>query len=147
MSKHNQNNYFERNIKQSGPNFIQLKNARDLQFEALIMFKDLVRGKIDVREYEEYFRDPQFLESCLFKAMEKHTFHYISMSGVSMLLHNQNPQLQNDPQVLAVLDFHQKASAGFKLLYDGLDAFKTTGQIELLLPIAGQLRNYRDYIN
>lgn len=145
MSKPNnkQNNYFERNIKQLGPNFIQFKNARDLQFESLIMFKDLVRGKIDVREYEEYFRDPQFLESCIFKANEKFGFHYISFAGVSCLVQ----QGHNDNQTLATLDYHQKASAGFKLLYDGLTAFKTTGQIEILLPIAGQLRHYRDYIN
>lgn len=145
MSNHNrpkQNNYFERNIKNLGPNFLQTKNAMNLQFEAIMMFRDLVRGRIDVREYEEYFRDPQFLDSCIHAASQKQTFYSISFAGVSLYAN----QGSSDPMILAVLDYHQKAAAGYQLLHQGLEAFKLTGQIELLLPIAGQLRNYRDYI-
>ena len=50
-------------------------------------------------EYEEYFRDPQFLDSCIHAASQKQTFYSISFAGVSLYAN----QGSSDPMILAVL--------------------------------------------
>lgn len=143
------NNYFEQQKSRLGENFLQTKNSRELQFDAIRVFRDVVRGKLDVREYGAHFLDTQFMESCLTSASQKQAFHQISFNGVNMLtmaVQQQSPNIPVDPMILATLDYHQKAADAYALLLQGLNAVKQTGDIEYLLPIANQLRNYRDYV-
>lgn len=142
-----QNNYFEQQINRYGDNFLIYKNPAELQMDAIKVFRDLVRGKIDVREYQEYFSNPQFLESCILSASQKFALHNISYNGVNMLV--QTMQSQNipiDQMHTAVLDYHQKASEVYSIILNGLQNYKVTGNIEILIGVVPMTRPFRDYI-
>lgn len=140
-------NYFDYQKQKFGENFLQKKNAWNLQFDALRIFSDLIRGNIDVRKYEKYFSDTQLLESCLLVSSQKQSFHAVSYSGVEMLLQSmQNNNQPIDDIVFAVLDFHQKSAEAYGIIYNAFLGYKNTMNIEYLIPINSQLRNYRDYV-
>lgn len=137
-------NYFEFNIKRGGVDFLKRKNAQFLQYDAFRIFRDIAKGDLDVREYEEYLSDHQLLETLVLVANQKHQFHYVSYMGIQALSNDLN--FCNNPMIPITSEFHMKTAEVYNIIYLAFLTYRDTGQIDYLLPMAGQLRNYRDYV-
>lgn len=136
-------NYFDYQIDRFGESFLNKKNPQNLQDDALRIFRDLAYGNIDVREYEEYFRDQQLLEAMLLKADQVYRFHYFSYYGVEQL--RQNPNFPQD-EVTNIATHHKEVSDLYNVILQGLNNFKISNDIDYLIIMIGQIRRYRNYI-
>ena len=137
-------NYFTQNIKQNGENFLQQKNPLQLKQDALRIFRDLARGKIDPEKEGQMFLEPTLLDSSILMAEEKYRNEQISRDGVYCLIVTNNNMV--DDSVFARLDEHAKAVEGYKCILEGLYNLKNTQDINYLYATVNVLRNFRNYI-
>ena len=147
MANANGKDFFSQAKKQYGEDFLRYINARDLQFKAPLIFRQMSKGQINVVENGHYFLDPVFLEACMIAANSKLSLHSISRDGVDLLarnLINSNMQISND--VNAVLDFHTRASEAYGEILNALNSINNTMNTDCLLPLVSKLNNYRNYI-
>lgn len=139
-----QNNYFTQGIRERGENFIQYKSPRDLQNDALKVFREIARGQVDLQKYGEYFLVPQFLESCLQAAWNKFSFHSISASGVDMLISNyMNQGIMPDDHVIGVKEQHKRTAEAYSIIYHSLCNLRITGELGNLFVLVSKLQNYK----
>lgn len=151
MKKHNnnkrsnnQNNYFSQHIRERGENFISFKNSRDLQNDALKIFRELARGQIDINKYGNYFLDPQFLNSCLQAAWNKYSYHSISQTGVDLYISQlMGKGMMPDNTVISVKEDHKRKAEAYTLIYNSLYSLGHTGDTSVLFVLVNQLQNYK----
>lgn len=139
--------FFSQSKKLYGEEFLNYMNARDLQFKATQVFRQLARGQVDVIENGKYFLQPQFLEACIVAANSKYTLHSISRDGVQMLINSliaQNMKVSNDMN--SVFDFHTRATEAYGCILNTLNIINTMGNTDSLIPLVQSLSNYRNYI-
>jgi hypothetical protein len=142
-NKRQQNNYFTNSIKQGGENFLDFKNSNDMKRDAIRMFRDLARGKINIAAHGHYLLNNQFLESCIAACQDKLEYHGISYKGISYMVSGTGEQ---SAPVMAVLDFHRRASEAYTIIMNGLLAIKATGDANHLVTIVSNLNNYRNHV-
>lgn len=145
--KKKQNDYFSQSIQQYGENFLQYKNARDLEMDSIKVFRGLARGNINIDRYGCYFLEPQFLNACIQAAYSKLVYFNISFSGVNyykdaIFASGNTP----DPNIIMVLDHHKKCSEAYKIILDNLNNIRSTGDINYLVCLANSLSDYRNYV-
>lgn len=144
-NRRKQNNYFEYQIKRFGTNFLQSKNSRQLQFDAARIFRDISKGRLDVRDYSEYFKDTQLQAACITTATTKLSLHSISSDGVMMLMQQRmgmnTDQLMMD-QMNAVYEYHRNLAEAYSLILEGLTYLRNTGNVNHLSILSQQLRKY-----
>lgn len=150
MKKHNnkknnnQNNYFVQNIKERGEDFIHFKSPRDLQNDALKIFRELARGQIDINKYGKYFLDPQFLNCCMQSAWNKYSYHSISQTGVDLYITQlMNQGMMPDNTVISVKEDHKRKAEAYALIYNSLCAIGQTGDTSTLFVLVSQIQNYK----
>lgn len=141
------NDYFTMNIQQYGENFLEFKNARDLEMESIRIFRGLARGQIDIDKYGHYFLDGQLLSSCIQAAFSKKIYFDISYTGVfklheSIFASGDTP----DPNILMVLDHHKKSSEAYKIILDGLNNIRATNNVNYLVCLVDSLSAFRNYV-
>lgn len=147
MANANGKDFFSQSKKQYGDDFLRYMNARDLQFKAPLIFRQMAKGQINVVENGHYFLDPTFLEACIIAANSKCTFHSISRDGVDLLIRTvmaNNAQITNEMN--AVLDFHVRAAEAYSEILNALNNINNTMNTDCLLPLVNKLSNYRNYI-
>lgn len=139
----NNNNYFSRNIQQNGVGFIQLKNAQDIQREALKIFRDIARGNIDFEKYGNYFLDPIFLDNLLIACQSKLTVETILRDGVTML-YNSQIQMQQPCDITSMVlqDQLQKVEA-YTCILQCLTSLKMSKDTAWLYTLSAQLSGYK----
>lgn len=139
-----QNNYFTQGIRERGEDFIQYKSPRDLQNDALRIFREIARGQIDLERHGNYFLAPQFLESCLQAAWNKYSFHSISATGVDMLITNyMNSGMMPDDNVIGVKEQHKRTAEAYCIIYQTLCTLRTSGDLSNLFVLVSKLQNYK----
>lgn len=146
-NKKKNNDYFSQSIQQYGENFLAYKNARDLEMDAIKIFRGLARGNINIDRYGCYFLDQQLMQACLTTAYSKLMLFRISFDGVSLLndkifASGQTP----DVSVITIMDYHKKSKEAYEILYNGLLNTSNTGDINYLLCMTNLLNDYRNYI-
>ncbi len=140
----NQNNYFTQNIRERGEDFIYYKNSRDLQNDALKIFRELARGQIDISKYGKYFLDPQFLASCVQAAQNKYSYHAISQTGVDMYISQiMNTGSMPDSITIGVKEDHKRKAEAYGLIYESLCNISYTYDINNLYVLVSKLQNYK----
>lgn len=135
-------NYFQQNIQRLGENFLNTKNANELEVDSIRIFRDIARGNIDVERDGKYFLNTQFLECCITGASLKLNMHTINHNGVTLLVANGN----NDPMTLAVLNNNKRCMEAYTIIYTNLNNIKITQDPNYLSVMANNLRNYRNNI-
>lgn len=131
--------YFQQNVQRFGPNFLDMKNAEQMQRDAIKIFRDIAMGNINIETDGVYFMNQQLLTCLIKEAQSALNVHIIHCNGATALLYTG----QNDPSVRAVLESDQRSAQAYKILYDGLCALAATGDLNYLLVMTNNLRNYR----
>lgn len=145
--KKRQNDYFSQNIQQYGENFLQYKNARELEIDSIKVFRGLARGSINIDRYGCYFLDPQFLNACIQAAYSKLVYYTVSFNGVNLLKDSIFASGNTpDPNIIMVLDNHKKCSEAYNIILSNLYNIKNTGDVNYLVCLANSLSDYRNYV-
>jgi len=131
--------YFQQNVQRFGPNFLDQKNAEQMQKDAVKVFRDIAMGNIDIEKDGIFFMNQQFLVCCIREAEVILNTHIVHCSGVSSLIYAG----QGNEFVSAVLEKDQRSAQAYKILYDGLCALSSTGNLDYLAMLTNNLRNYR----
>lgn len=140
----NQNNYFTRNIKDKGNDFVYMKTAKDLEYDAPTVFRDIAKGRVDINKFGGYFLCPQFMESMLKVAHEKYMYHIISFNGVNMMITEyMNKGQMVDKVVIEVNENHKRLSEAYSIIYQTLMYVRTTQDITNLYILPSQLSIYK----
>lgn len=142
-NNNNNNNYFSQNIQKYGQDFLKYKNARDLEFDALKIFRELARERIDISKYGGYFLNSQFLNSCILAAERKYIHHNISWTGVNAFVLT-NPQAQSDINVMSVLNEHKNSTEAYNIILNILNIIRATGDPNHLYSLVNQLKRFRN---
>ena len=146
-NKKKNNDYFSQAIQQFGENFLAYKTARDLEMDAVKIFRGLARGNINIDRYGCYFLDQQLLHACLQTAYSKSTLYNISYAGVNMLKDSIFASGQTpDINIITILDYHKKSAEAYNIILNGLNNVSNTGDINYLICMANSLADYRNYI-
>lgn len=146
----NNYNYFSQEIQRNGANFLDRKSASDIQKDAPNIFRQLSRGKIDISQNIEYFRNEYFLQNCIDVAQTKFNYHSVSRLGIQTLMNVR----ANDPSYTqmeydlynAVFSEHQACEIAHKIILDHLTIFKNTEDQNSLLIMVGLLTQYRNVL-
>lgn len=145
--KKNINNVFTQGIQQGGPNFLDEKNSRELEMDAIRVFRSLARGQVDITAHGHYFLHEAFLNSCISAANSKLIFHNISFTGVQSLMNDIRNQGQiPDSNIIVVLDHHKKCAEAYNIIYSNLNHIVATRNINYLVCMADMLESYRNYV-
>ena len=143
MKKPNQRkarpSYFQQNVQRFGTNFLETKNAEQMQRDAVKVFRDIAMGNINMETDGAYFLHPQFLASCIKEAQSMLNIHIVHCNGGTALIYAG----QADEMVRSVLERDQRSAQAYKILYDGLCALSATGDLNYLSVLTNNLRNYR----
>lgn len=141
------NDYFTQSIQQYGENFLQYKNARDLEMDAIKVFRGLARGNINIDRYGCYFLEPQFLNACVQAAYSKWTYFKISYEGVNLLKDNIFASgMTPDPNIIMILDHHKKSAEAYNIILAGLNNIRSTGDINYIFCLANNLSDFKNYV-
>lgn len=141
------NDYFTQSIQQYGENFLQYKNARDLEMDAIKVFRGLARGNINIDRYGCYFLEPQFLNACVQAAYSKYVYFKISQDGVNLLNDTIYASgVTPDPNIIMILDHHKKSAEAYNIILAGLNNIRTTNDINYLFCLANSLSDYKNYV-
>lgn len=139
----NNNNYFSQNIQKFGEDFLVLKNARQLEFDAIKVFREMSQNKINIDKYGHYFLEQQFLDSLIKAANTKYIYHNISYTAISMVT-SQDPRFAQDQNVLIVLDQHKRSFYAYQLILTVLNNVRATYDYSYIYALSDQLRQYRN---
>lgn len=146
-NKKRNNDYFSQSIQQYGENFLMYKTSRDLEMDAIKIFRGLARGNINIDKYGMYFLDDQLLHSCIRTAYNKSSLYNISYTGVNMLKDSIFAS-GNVPSadIITILDYHKKCAEAYNIILDGLNNVLNTKNINYLICMANTLADYRNYV-
>lgn len=139
-----QRNYFTNNIEKSGEDFLKDKDPFRIRADFKIIFRDLANGRIDLRNYAKYFEDDNFVYNLILEAYSLYYEYYMSSMGMMYYFNANNI---SDQSAMAVLNKHQQKCSAYKLIHDSLSTYYQNKTIEILLPLAGQLRSYKNVID
>lgn len=140
-------NYFTQNISRHGENFLNGKNSRDLQFDTPRILRDIAKGSIDVREYYDYFCNRQLINSIIITCQDKIAFHSSSQLACEFFINNAGYANMYIPEnMYMVLDTHKNTALLYNIALQAFSIFSQTLNADVLLPMAGELRNYRQFI-
>lgn len=137
----NRSNFFTKNIQRSGENFLESMNAMDMQRGAIMLFRDLARGNVNIETYGVYMLDYQLLENCLIAANGRLTLHSINFTGVSMYATALSPNIPDN--VTAILNYDKDCALAYEIIVRELNNLRNTGDLNHLIVMVNNLRNYR----
>lgn len=89
-------NYFTQQIQKGGENFLNSKTPRDLSNDAERIFRDLVRGNIDVRQYSGFLLNPSLLETLITKAGTQYNYWWGIRTAVDNYIQQMNAMKQSN---------------------------------------------------
>lgn len=142
--KQNRDNYFSKNIKTGGENFLENKNINNLIRDAKIVFRDIAYSNIDYDKYYQYFTNNQFMSS-LIQAANAELFES------SSILNSLNLQLQQwnmsgilvDPAFANIIEKWSRKTTAYQYILNGLSQFMQNPYPEVLLGLSKNLFNLR----
>lgn len=142
MSKKNNNNinnYFSQNIKEFGENFLKYKNPKNIENDAMRVFRDLARRKVDIDKYGSYFLDDTFITILIKVASEKYIYFNVAWTGVDLLANTSQP----NPDVINVLDKLSRSKQAYNIILLALNEIKRTRNYAYLYSLVSQLNQFR----
>lgn len=86
--KKQRDNYFKRQIKQFGVNFLEDKKSDALKWDVTPIFKDIAAGNIDIMTEGIYLTNKTLLDVCTSVAKSKVFYYQTIITGLGMLNSN-----------------------------------------------------------
>jgi len=83
--KENSNNFFARNIRENGEDFLDNLTSDQIQIFAINVFRDMVKGKIDITKYVKYLCDDRIIDNFAITANMKYELFKVSYEGMCSL--------------------------------------------------------------
>lgn len=145
QNNNQQQSYFDKEVRKNGSNFLSKKNSSQLSTDTIVALRDLVRGRVDIEKYGQYFFDPNFANAILNSCNIKHAVASISADGVKQLVNNLNPitTSQTDPFVFTVLDKHTRQQKAYEIVIYNLQLLYNTQDIGYLYSLISQMQGYK----
>lgn len=147
-NKNNQNkqiSYFDKEVQRNGANFLSKKNSSQLSTDTIVALRDLVRGRVDIEKYGQYFFDPNFANAIINSCQIKHAVASISADGVKQLVNTLNPitASQTDPMVFTVLDKYTRQQKAYEIALYNLQLLYNTRDVGYLYSLISQMQGYK----
>ena len=153
MAKNNKNrknnnrpNYFSKNIKDNGENFLDGKDINSLLRDAKMVFKDMAFQNINLEQNAVYFQNPQFMNA-LMEAANKEFFEasFIA-SAIDSYFNMISGNGMMDPRVPSIREKYVLKCNAYKVLAEGLAIFAQTQDPNNLFVLCANLAPYKHYI-
>lgn len=139
------NGYFQKQIQQNGENFLEFKNARNLENDSNMIFRELASGKFDVHKYGDYILRDDLLNACILSANNKYKLHAVSYNGVNFLISNTIMQYGSaDPYYYSVLEYHKRKMEAYGTLVTGFNNIRLTKDKAYVYTLSNSLAPYRN---
>lgn len=146
-NKKKNNDYFSRNIKQKGENFIGIMTTLEIQRDAIRIFRDIAKGAVDLDAYSHYFEDTTFLDNCILAAEAKLKYHSINAdANERSIFQDQQNGLCVDPMRITVAQNERNKATAYNIVRNSLLAVKFSNDTSNLYVMANQLRPYRNLL-
>lgn len=150
-NKQNNRNYFAQQIQKNGENFLNQKTPRDLANDAERIFRDFVRGSVDLERYKDYILNPSLLETLIQKAGERYNYWWAIKISVDNYIMVINAQKQSGASIDASVDIifggvSNDVIAKFTVyeqLYNCLQAVKMNNDTQPLENLSRVVGNYK----
>lgn len=136
FNNNNNKNYFTDNISRFGEDFLKQKNPKNLDMDAIRVFRDLAKGKIEIEKYGKYFLDDTFIDALIKKADENFALYDISYKGVSLIPNK-------DSYVQSVLTKHGRSSQAYKIILKYLYDVKELKNYKYLYGLVSNINQFR----
>lgn len=146
--KDNPNNFFARNIRDKGEDFLDHMDMTNdqLQIQAIIVFRDMVKGKIDIPKYTRYFCDPRIISAFTIAANTKYQLYSISYNGISALIREYlRDGITVTPDIKNIENYYAACADAYAMILDAFNALSSTNNITILQNLVYNIRtkNYR----
>ena len=150
MAKNNNNNnsnYFSQMIAQKGENFLDTLTAKDIQFAAVRIFRDLARGRIDISKYGEYFLNRNFTMLLIEEAQRQYNIFEISSIAVqNFIAYNSIAGGINNSSINQAYNYQANCRIAYGIILDGLKAVLNTQNPAVLIITIQNLKQYKNSI-
>lgn len=150
MAKNNNNNnsnYFSQMIAQKGENFLDNLTAKDIQFAAVRIFRDLARGRIDISKYGEYFLNRNFTMLLIEEAQRQYNIFEISSIAVqNFIAYNSIAGGINNSSINQAYNYQANCRIAYGIILDGLKAVLNTQNPAVLIITIQNLKQYKNSI-
>lgn len=118
-------NYFTMSIeKYHTEDFLKYKNPRELEQDAIKIFRELAQGKINIDEYGEYFYNQALLHALINIATNQYWFYEYSFRGLNNLVDNAVRAGNYDSYMTIVMEEHKNCRDAYQTAYTCLNNFK-----------------------
>lgn len=134
--KRNNNGYFTQNIQALGKDFLNRKNAMDIQRDANRIFNDIARNSIDLERDYKYFEDATFVQNLLIVAQDNLNYHWATLTGLNQFL---MMYPDSDQSYYMIRDMHQKSVEAYTLYVQALNSILSGNNIYCVLQMLIQM--------
>jgi len=139
-------NYFQTNITNFGPDFVEKKSPLDIQKDAKAVFNDIAYGNIDVERDKYTFTNINFLENLLIVATDNYWYHYYSAEGLKQIINQAGvTQISTDQQYLIkVIERHTYSANAYSTIIFYLQKMRNNEGVTMCLSeLVRQLQSFK----
>ena len=139
-------NYFTREIQKDGNDFLEKKNAVQIQRDAPFVFRQLAKGQIDIFKYVDYFNNQYFLSNLIDAAQVEYNEHSICRMGIQALVNQRrgydNTFTQQECDLYySIMNRHYALENAYNIILYHFKLFATTKDPYTISTMVGQLQN------
>ena len=145
-NQNRQNNYFSQQVQKNGESFLNQKTPRDMAQDAERIFRDLVRGKVDLSQYGGYILNPSLLETLITKAGERYNYWWVVKISIENQINSfANIQVDANTQVIftGVLNDAIAKFTVYQQLYNCLLIVQQNNSVQPLEQLPRVVGNYK----
>lgn len=147
--KENPNNFFARNIRENGEDFLNGFTSDQLQIFAVNVFRDMVKGKIDITKYVKYLCDDRIIDNFIIAANMKYELFKISYEGMCCLEKQYISRNEPVPDNIKMVKNHWGCSSDvYGMILQSFACLRETRNIGVLQTLIYNVRDkgYRYYV-
>lgn len=142
----NVRNYFSTSIeKYKTEDFLKYKNPRELEQDAIKIFREMAQGRIDIDEYGDYFYNQALLNSLINIANSQYWYYEYSFRGLNILITQAMQSNQYDSYMTIVMEEHKNCRDAYQAAYHCFNNFKTTMDMDCLRQAPFLMSNFKSY--
>lgn len=130
--------YFDEFIRNSGPNFIEVEQEKNLRLRIPQLCRDIAYGNISIEKYGRYFtRD--LIEILYEEVLIEYTKRY----HIYMAMVDYAAKMIDEAPVQFILKECKDRCRAYEILYSGCVDLRATGNLSYIYIISSKLKNYR----
>lgn len=140
-------NYFSRNVRDMGVNFVDEKSAELLSIEAPRIIRDMVTGKVQYEDYIQYIAHPKMIMALTGYCNRKLQFHSVCAEACKVALAVWEQQgIPITPEMQAASETNTVLTYCYTILLQTLQYIDSVPDPEQLMVMTSQIHTYANYI-